>query len=116
MRFWAPVLTIKEVSQPKILQKYWNCVLREMTAIGMVIKERITIDENSHETRFTLDDNKAFDGYFLNRMETKDGSLILTHLQDWRPKNISKNDFDLQFYPVLRNAVIAMKSIAESKA
>jgi len=31
------------------------------------------------------------------------------------PKNSSKNDFDLQFYPVLKNAVIAMKGITERK-
>ena len=110
-----PERTIKEISQSKILQKYSDGFLREMTAVGMVIKERITVDENSHEIKFSLVDNEAFDGYFLNKMETKDNGLILTYLQDWRPKNNSKKDFDSQFYPVLKNAVIAMKNMTESK-
>ena len=111
-----PERTIKEVSESKILQKYSDGFLRQMTAVGMNVKERITIDEKSHHIKFTLVDNAEFDGYFLNKIENKEGKIILTYLQDWTPKNLkAKKDSDLQFLPVLKNAVISMKKRAEAK-
>lgn len=87
-----------------------------MTAVGMNIKERITINEKAREIKFTLVDNAEFDGYFLNKIEGKDGKLILTYLQDWTPKDKNaKKDFDLQFLPVMKNAVLAMKKLVEAQ-
>lgn len=111
-----PERTIKQVTESKILQKYDDGFLREMTAVGMNIKERITINEKAREIKFTLVDNAEFDGYFLNKIEGNDGELVLTYLQDWTPKdkNATK-DFDLQFLPVMKNAVLAMKKLAEAQ-
>ena len=51
---------------------------------------------------------------FLNKIENKRGQLTLTYLQDWIPKDQNaKQDFDQQFYPILKNAVLAIKKIAE---
>ena len=109
-----PERTIKEVSESKIIQKYDDVFLQEMTAVGMNVKERITINEKAHEIKFTLVDNAEFDGYFLNKIDGKDGELVLTYLQDWIPKDKNaKKDFDLQFLPVIKNAVLAMKKLAE---
>ena len=111
-----PERTIKQVSESKIIQKYDDGYLREMKAVGMNIKERITINEKDHEIRFTLVDNAEFDGYFLNKIEGKNGELVLTYLQDWKPKDKNaKKDFDLQFLPVMKNAVLAMKKLAEAQ-
>jgi hypothetical protein len=85
-----------------------------MTAVGLNIKEKITIDEKSHQIKFVLVDNESFDGYFLNKIENKNGELILTYIQDWKPKNPEVQDLDLQFLPILQNAVLAMKKLAES--
>jgi hypothetical protein len=94
--------------------KISNGFLREMTAVGLNIKEKITIDEKSHQIKFVLVDNESFDGYFLNKIENKTGELILTYIQDWKPKNPEVQDLDLQFLPILQNAVLAMKKLAES--
>lgn len=111
-----PEKTIKQVTESKIIQKHDDGYLREMMAIGMNIKERITINEKDHEIKFTLVDNADLDGYFLNKIEGKDGELILTYLQDWTPKDKNaKKDFDLQFLPVMKNAVLAMKKLAEAQ-
>ncbi|MDG7049986.1 MAG: DUF1857 family protein [Nitrososphaerota archaeon] len=111
-----PEKTIKQVTESKIIQKYDDGYLREMTAVGMNIKEKITINEKDHEIKFTLVDNAEFDGYFLNKIEVKDDELVLTYLQDWTPKDKNaKKDFDLQFLPVMKNAVLAMKKLAETQ-
>lgn len=111
-----PEKTIKQVTESKIVQKYDDGYLREMTAVGMNIKERITINEKNHEIKFTLIDNADLDGYFLNKIEEKDGKLVLTYLQDWTPKDKNaKKDFDLQFLPMMKNAVLAMKKLAEAQ-
>jgi hypothetical protein len=109
-----PEKTIKQVTESKIIQKYPDGFLREMTAVGLNIKEKITIDEKSHQIKFVLVDNESFDGYFLNKIENKTGELILTYIQDWKPKNPEVQDLDLQFLPILQNAVLAMKKLAES--
>ena len=108
-----PERTIKQVTESKILAKYPDGFLREMTAVGMNVKERITIDEKNQEIRFTLVDNENFDGYFLNKIEEKNGELILTYLQDWKAKNPEVQNLDAQFLPILKNAVLAMKKLAE---
>lgn len=111
-----PEKTIKQVTESKIIQKYDDGYLREMTAVGMNVKERITINEKDHEIKFTLVDNADLDGYFLNKIEENDGELVLTYLQDWTPKDKNaKKDFDLQFLPVIKNAVLAMKKLAEAQ-
>jgi hypothetical protein len=111
-----PEKTIKQVTESKIIQKYDDGYLREMTAVGMNIRERITINEKDHEIKFTLVDNADLDGYFLNKIEENDGELVLTYLQDWTPKDKNaKKDFDLQFLPVMKNAVLAMKKLAEAQ-
>lgn len=111
-----PQKTIKQVHESKILQKYNDGFLREMTAMEMNIRERITIDEKTNQIKFTLINNAEFDGYFLNKIENKNGELVLTYIQDWKPKNqIIQQDFDQQFYPVLKSAVLAMKKLAETE-
>ena len=43
-RFQHPDRTIKEVTHVEVLEKYDEGILRQMQALGMTIKERITID------------------------------------------------------------------------
>ena len=110
-----PEKTIKQVTESKILQKYPNGFLREMTAVGLNIKEKIIIDEKSRQIKFVLVDNENFDGYFLNKLENEGDDLILTYVQDWKPKNPQTQNLDSQFLPILQNAVLAMKKLAETQ-
>ena len=64
-----PDKTIKEITHVDILEKYDDGVLRQMQALGMIIKERITIDEQNKIVRFDLIENSMFTGYFLNKVE-----------------------------------------------
>ena len=110
-----PEKTIKQVTESKILQKYPDGFLREMMAVGMNIKEKIIIDEKSRQIKFVLVDNENFDGYFLNKLENEGDDLILTYVQDWKPKNPQTQNLDSQFLPILQNAVLAMKKLAETQ-
>lgn len=110
-----PEKTIKQVTESKILQKYPDGFLREMTAVGLNIKEKIIIDEKSQQIKFVLVDNENFDGYFLNKLENKGDDLILTYVQDWKSKNPQTQNLDSQFLPILQNAVLAMKKLAETQ-
>ncbi len=110
-----PEKTIKQVTESKILQKYPDGFLREMMAVGLNIKEKIIIDEKSRQIKFVLVDNENFDGYFLNKLENKGNDLILTYVQDWKPKNPQTQNIDSQFLPILQNAVLAMKKLAETQ-
>ena len=42
-----PDRTIKEITNVDILEKYDDGILRQMQALGMIIKERTTIDEQN---------------------------------------------------------------------
>jgi len=42
-----PDRTIKEVTDVEILEKYDDGILRQMHGLGMIIKERITIDKQN---------------------------------------------------------------------
>ena len=60
-----PEKTISEVQKVKILQKYDNGFLREMSVAGLEIRERIIIDQKAGQIKFILVDNEELDGYFL---------------------------------------------------
>ena len=49
-----PDRTIKEVTHVEVLKKHDDGILRQMQALGMTIKERITIDEQNKTVRFDL--------------------------------------------------------------
>ena len=77
-----PNRTIKEITNVDILEKYDDGILRQMQALGMIIKERITIDEQNKIVRFELIQNSMFTGYFLNKVEGYDGELTLIYEQN----------------------------------
>ena len=67
-----PDITIKEITHVEVLEKYDDGILRQMHALGMTIRERITIDEQNKIVRFDLIENSMFTGYFLNKVEGSD--------------------------------------------
>ena len=74
-----PDRTIKEITHVEILETYEDGILRQMYALGMTIKERVTIDEQNKTIRFELIENSMFTGYFLNKKKGDDGKLILVY-------------------------------------
>jgi len=108
-----PDKTIKEIIHVDILEKYDDGVLRQMQALGMIIKERITIDEKNKIVRFDLIENSMFTGYFLNKVEGYDGKLTLIYEQNWIPITPQARELETKLPQILINGVQEMKELAE---
>ena len=110
-----PDKTIKEITHVDILEKYDDGILRQMQALGMIIKERITIDEQNKIVRFDLIENSMFTGYFLNKVEGYDGKLTLIYEQSWIPITPQSRELETKFPQILINGVQEMKELAEKQ-
>ena len=110
-----PDRTIKEITHVEILEKYDDGILRQMQALGMIIKERITIDVQNKIIRFDLIENSMFTGYFLNKVEGYDGKLTLIYEQSWIPITPQSRELETKFPQILINGVQEMKELAEKQ-
>ena len=110
-----PNRTIKEITNVDILEKYDDGILRQMQALGMIIKERITIDEQNKIVRFELIQNSMFTGYFLNKVEGYDGELTLIYEQNWIPITPQAKELETRLPQILINGVQEMKELAEKQ-
>ncbi len=114
-RVQHPDRTIKEVTHVEVLEKYDNGILRQMQALGMTIKERITIDEQNKIVRYDMIENSMFTGYFLNKVEGNDGKLILIYEQNWIPITPQARELETKLPQMLINGVQKMKELAEKQ-
>ncbi len=110
-----PDRTIKEVTHVEVLKKYDDGILRQMQALGMTIKERITIDEQNKTIRFDLIENSMFTGYFLNKVDGYDGKLTLIYEQNWIPITPQARELETKLPQILINGVQEMKELAEKQ-
>ena len=110
-----PDRTIKEITHVEILEKYDDGILRQMQALGMIIKERITIDVQNKIIRFDLIENSMFTGYFLNKIEGYDGKLTLIYEQNWIPITPQARELETKLPQILINGVQEMKELAEKQ-
>jgi len=110
-----PDRTIKEITHVEILEKYDDGILRQMQALGMIIKERITIDVQNKIIRFDLIENSMFTGYFLNKIEGYDGKLTLIYEQNWVPITSQARELENKLPQILINGVQEMKELAEKQ-
>ncbi len=110
-----PDRTIKEVTHVEVLEKYDDGILRQMQALGITIKERITIDKQNKIVRFDLIENSMFTGYFLNKVEGYDGKLTLIYAQNWIPITPQARELETKFPQILINGVQEMKELAEKQ-
>ena len=110
-----PDRTIKEVTDVEVLKKYDDGILRQMQALGMTIKERITIDEQNKTVRFDLIENSMFTGYFLNKVDGYDGKLTLIYEQNWIPITPQARELETKLPQILINGVQEMKELAEKQ-
>jgi len=110
-----PDITIKEITDVEVLEKYDDGILRQMHALGMIIRERITIDEQNKIIRFDLIENSMFTGYFLNKVEGYDEKLILIYEQNWIPITPQARELEIKFPQILIKGVQEMKELAEKQ-
>ena len=110
-----PDTTIKEITHVEVLQKYDDVILRQMHALGMTIRERITIDEQNKIIRFDLIENSMFTGYFINKIEDSDEKLTLIYEQNWIPITPQARELETKFSQILIKGVQEMKELAEKQ-
>ena len=110
-----PDITIKEITHVEVLQKYDDGILRQMHALGMTIRERITIDEQNKIIRFDLIENSMFTGYFINKVEGSDEKLTLIYEQNWIPITPQAMELETKFPQILIKGVQEMKELAEKQ-
>ena len=110
-----PDITIKEITHVEVLQKYDDGILRQMHTLGMIIRERITIDEQNKIIRFDLIENPMFTGYFLNKIKGDDGKLILVYEQNWIPTTSQSRKIETKLPQILIKGVQEMKKLAEKQ-
>ena len=110
-----PDRTIKEVTHVEILETYEDGILRQMQVLGMIMKERITVNEQNKIIRFELMQNSMFTGYFLNKVEDRDGKLTLIYEQNWAPITPQAKELETRLPQILINGVQEMKELAEKQ-
>jgi len=110
-----PDRTIKEITHVEILEKYDDGILRQIHALGMTIKERITIDEQNKIIRFDLIENTMFTGYFLNKVEGSDEKLTLIYEQNWIPITPQARELKHKLPQIVIKGVQEMKELAEKQ-
>ena len=110
-----PDRTIKEITHVKILEKYDDGILRQIQALGMIIKEKIIIDKQNKMVRFNLIENSMFTGYFLNKVEDYNGTLTLIYEQNWIPITPQARELETRLPQILINGVLEMKELAEKQ-
>ena len=110
-----PDITIKEITHVEVLEKYDDGILRQMHALGMTIRERVTIDEQNKIVRFDLIENSMFTGYFLNKVEGYDGKLRLIYEQNWIPITPQARELETKLPQILINGVQKMKELSEKQ-
>lgn len=116
-----PQRYISEVEEIKVLEQDDKGILREMKLPGMQLKERITVDEQRQEIKFTLVEHSLFSGEIINHVEcpvnkTSGDPIILTFTQDWQPLNEDAQKMDVsEMAQTIKKAVLHLKDLAEAQ-
>ena len=113
-----------EAQDYKILERHGNQVLREMKALGVTVKERITWDEKTGEIRHTLVNNPLFIGQAINAVirpasNNPNDLPIITYTVDWEPYNDEARKVAQEIQEKLAQAVpqtvLNSKTVAEQQ-
>ena len=110
-----------EAQNPEILTRYDDGVLRQMNVLGMKVKERILIDEQTKTITHTLLDNPWFTGKIVNQIISGQNpqDLVIDYIFDWLPIDTEGKQMAAKISPNLqqavRNAVLSAKEVAEEQ-
>lgn len=116
-----PKRYIAAIEESKILDRADDGVLREMRTPKMIVKERITVDEQAREIRFTLVDHPLFTGQTINRVvppsnDRPDDPLTLTFTLDWEPSNQEAQKItQAEVAQTIQHALLDTKRLAEQQ-
>jgi alkylhydroperoxidase/carboxymuconolactone decarboxylase family protein YurZ/catechol 2,3-dioxygenase-like lactoylglutathione lyase family enzyme len=111
-----------EAQDPKILERYHDGMLRQMNALGMVVKERITIDEKLGSITHNLVDNPLFKGKIVNtvvRPKEPNTPLTINYVLNWEPINEEGRKLvpkvEGKLFNAVQQAVLNAKEVAEQR-
>jgi Domain of unknown function (DUF1857) len=114
-----PAGYIPGVTDVKIVERYDDGVLREVRTQGMVMKERVTLDEAHGEVRYLLLEHPLFSGQVINRVvptsvQNPVAPVVLTISLDWGPKDESAEKIIQTELPAqIQREVLSLKERAE---
>jgi hypothetical protein len=114
-----PAGYIPGVTDVKIVERYDDGVLREVRTQGMVMKERVTLDEAHGEVHYLLLEHPLFSGQVINRVvptsvQNPMAPVVLTISLDWGPKDESGEKIIQTELPAqIQQEVLSLKERAE---
>lgn len=106
----------------RIVERHENHLIREVKTRGMVLRERVAIDRNAFEIRYTLMDHPLFSGTVTHRAVPRSrqspvSPVELTMVVDWVPKNEEAEQTIRQNMPSeIQQEVLSLKEEAEALA
>ncbi|WP_242045739.1 MULTISPECIES: nuclear transport factor 2 family protein [unclassified Calothrix] len=111
-----------EAQNPQILARYHDGMLRQMNALGMVVKERIFIDEQAGSITHNLVDNPLFQGKIVNtvvRGKEPNAPLTINYKLNWEPVNEEGRKLGSKvadkLHKAVQQAVLSAKEVAEKR-
>lgn len=112
-----PERYVPGVTRVTILEASDAGVLREMTAGGLKVTERITQDAERREVVFTLVDHPVYMGQVVNRIAVgRDGRPVLEYVMNWMPRACIEAPQGADLAAAVRGTVLHLKELAERTA
>ena len=113
-----------EAQDPQIIKRYSDGMLRQMSALGMTVKERIVLNRSAGTITHTLLDNPFFVGQIVNQIvysatKNPNEQLTIRYTLNWKPINDRGKKMAAkirqQLQQAVRHAVISAKEVAEQQ-
>jgi hypothetical protein len=82
---------VREITGCRILEKYPDGLLREISSGSLTFRERVEVDPDTGEITYTLVDHPYFTGTVVNRAggtsrQSPVAPTMLTFIMDWSPR------------------------------
>jgi acetylaranotin biosynthesis cluster protein L len=109
------------IVETKILERYDDGVLREVSAQGMVIRERVTLNEPEGTITYFMVEHPLFSGRVINRVvptsvQNPVAPQRLSITVEWVPKDESAEKIIQENMPEqIQREVVSLKEMAEEK-
>jgi hypothetical protein len=109
------------IVETKILERYDDGVLREVSAQGMVIRERVTLNEPEGTITYFMVEHPLFSGRVINRVvptsvQSPVAPQRLSITVEWVPKDESAEKLIQENMPEqIQREVVSLKEMAEEK-
>ncbi len=114
-----PAGYIPGVVETKILERYDDGVVREIRAQGMVVREKVTLNEAAGEVSYLLLEHPLFSGQVINRVvptsvQNPMAPVVITIILDWAPTDENAEKIiETELPAQIQREVLSLKEKAE---